>query len=113
MKTLLALSAALAAFCFSSNSAAASTLTVCNSSDTTTSGFFLDPIPAGYHGDHAKRLAPGQCLPLPGIPDGQYKVDFYYGNDCFQPIAIYGDSTYTFDQAAKDACDREEMESLQ
>jgi hypothetical protein len=113
LKSPLALPVLLTAFCFSTGGAEAATLTVCNTSDTAATGIYFEPPWQGYGSGATRKLALGQCLPLAGIPDGQYNIDIVYAPydiDCVRPLTVSGDTKYTFDQATKDACAVEFLE---
>ena len=93
---------------FSANDARAATLTVCNATDNPAFGVFFDPVVSGY--GHSVSVAAGACTALPNFPQGQYKISLYMGTDCFRPVSVFGDVTYTFDRAAKAICDKENGE---
>lgn len=107
----LLLASSLVSIVIFEGTAASDTLTVCNMSSSDAGSIFFDPLIDGLTGD--RRVDAGSCIALSGIPAGDYGVSLYMGFDCFLPVSVYGDTTYTFDQGMRDYCAQREAEYLE
>jgi hypothetical protein len=107
--------AAAAIAAFSAKPADAASLTVCNQSSGKLGHVILDPRTGGTFSTTPMNVGipSGTCLTESGMPAATYSMLLVRGYDCKFDVAVYGDTTWTFDAAMAAACDQRGQEILE